>query len=70
MKELQSFKLPYGQGFIEFVLPKDKVQAVLSPKTFYCALSEKDIIINTLKNPINSPSLKDLVRGKTYFDNY
>lgn len=66
MKEAQTFRLPYGQDFIEVTLPKDRVQAILSPKPFNNNLSEEDTIINALKNPINSPSLRELVKGKKH----
>lgn len=66
-KELQTFKLPYGQSFIEFTLPKNKVQAVLSPKSFcYLSKSERDIIVNALRHPIGSPQLRELVKGKKH----
>jgi len=66
-KELQIFKLPYGQGSIEFSLPKDNVQAVLLPKSFpHSSLSEEEIIRESLRNPITSPPLKELVRGKKH----
>jgi len=67
VKELQIFKLPYGQDLIEFSLPKDNLQAVLLPKPFpNSSLSEEEVIIESLRNPIASPPLKELVRGKKH----
>ncbi|MCX7796784.1 MAG: nickel-dependent lactate racemase [bacterium] len=65
-KKMQILKLPYGQGFIEFGLPKDKVQAVLSPKLSRNRSPERNIIMDALKNPVNSPPLRELVKGKKH----
>jgi len=66
IKKLQLFELPYGYSSVTFTLPKDMVQSALLPKPFPSCLSERDAVIEAIKNPLGSLPLRELVRGKKH----
>lgn len=59
-------KVPFDKGFLDLLVPEEKLQAVLEPKIDIEveSLPEKEIVLKSLQNPINSPRLKDLAVNK------
>jgi nickel-dependent lactate racemase len=59
-------KIPFDEEFLDLVVSREKLQAVLEPKINIRreCLSEKDIVIESLQKPIGSPRLKDLAVNK------
>ena len=59
-------KLPYGKGSIDLVVKDDHLKAVLRSKAheFKPDKSEVDLVSEALDNPVNSPTLKELAKGK------
>jgi len=63
---MSTIKLPYGRKFLELDIPEDRLEGILESKahTFRTELSEREIVKNALKNPIDSPRLMELAKGK------
>jgi len=61
-----NIKLPYGKEYIEFGLPEERLLGILESKAagFESQKSQEEIVTEALENPIGSPRLKDLARGK------
>ena len=57
-------KLKYGRKEIQLPLQEKNIIQILNSKKQDILLNPKDKLRNLLKNPINSPSLKDLVNQK------
>ncbi len=55
--------LPYGKGNIQLTLPEGKDYQLICPnKKYIPELSEEDIVLRALNNPINSRSIHDLTK--------
>jgi nickel-dependent lactate racemase len=59
-------KLPYGMDSITFTLPQERLEGVLVSQAhdFKPGCSETDLVRRALKDPVESPRLKELARGK------
>lgn len=62
------FKLPYYKGYLECDIPDEEVRGVLVSKTedYVPTLSETDLVKEALNNPIGTPSLSVLSKGKKH----
>ncbi len=62
------FKLPYYKGYLECDIPDEEVRGVLVSKTedYVPTLSETDLVKKALNNPIGTPSLSVLSKGKKH----
>ena len=56
--------IPYGKKEIEIEIPDKNILDIVKAGTPASTKSEKNIIKEALLNPIDSPKLKDLSRGK------
>ena len=63
---MQTFGIPYHKTTLDVSVPERNLKAVLESRVHsYCPdCSETEIIENSLNNPIASPNLETLVRGK------
>lgn len=63
MKEL---KLPYGRGFLKFVLPEERLAGVLESHLhdYEPPCSPDKLVATALENPIGTPQLRKLAEGK------
>ena len=61
MSEKVNFKLGYGDSFKELSFPRENLLGVLTSKDIEKNQSEKEIIIEALENPIDSPLLSEIV---------
>lgn len=61
-----NIKLPYGKGHKELTVEEGHLKAVLVSKAheYKPAMGERELVSEALKNPINSPPLAELARGK------
>lgn len=60
------FKIPYGREGLEFNLPDDQVLATLTSKAnqFEPEKGQQELVDQALANPIDSPGLAELAKGK------
>lgn len=60
--------LPFYKGYIDYSLPKEKINAILVSKAedYKTGLSESTIVRNALDNPIASEKLSILAKGKKH----
>ncbi len=60
------FKIPYGRAGLEFALPDAQVLATLTSKAnqFEPDKGQQDLVDQALANPIDSPGLSELAKGK------
>lgn len=56
--------IPYGDSHLVCDLPDERVVGVLAPAAERASGDEKEIVLDALENPIGSPLLRELVRGK------
>ena len=62
---MKSFKIPYGDTFLTLEVPKKNLKAVIEPrKTEVANRSEVDLVKDALANPIFSPKLSEICKGK------
>ncbi|MDF2484236.1 MAG: putative D-mannonate dehydrogenase [Herbinix sp.] len=63
---MANIKLPYGKTILETVIPDYRINKILELKAYgYVSnMSETELIDEALANPIESPPLKELVKGK------
>lgn len=63
---MSTIKLPFGKGKIDVTIPDERIAGVLVSKAhdFKADKSEEAIVKEALENPINSPRLCELVKGK------
>ncbi|MCY6484628.1 nickel-dependent lactate racemase [Clostridium aestuarii] len=61
-----NIKIPYYKNYLDLKVSQNNLKAVLTSngKSYKPKYSEKELVINALKNPINSESLKKLAKGK------
>lgn len=62
----QKIEIPYGKSSKSIDVPNDRLQAVLcaNPKEENAAVSQEELVLRALENPIDSPRLRELARGK------
>lgn len=63
---MQKFSLPFGKEKVEFELPDNEVAGVLLSRAheYKAPKSEEELVHEALENPIGSPRLRDLAKGK------
>ena len=63
---MAKLKLPYGRNILEVEIPGDRLNGILVSKAhdYKTDLSEIEIVKNALNNPIDSPLLSELAKGK------
>ncbi|WP_244833545.1 nickel-dependent lactate racemase [Clostridium sp. BJN0001] len=63
---MKEFKLPYDSKTIDLKLNDENFAGLLESKqgTYKCIENENDIVEKSLDNPIGSPSLEELAKGK------
>ncbi|SHJ99431.1 Nickel-dependent lactate racemase [Anaerobranca californiensis DSM 14826] len=63
---MPKFKIPYSTTFVELDIPEENFAGVLESKAHHYVpkFSETEIVEKALDNPIGSPSLEELVKGK------
>lgn len=63
---MQKFSIPFGKGHIHFELPDEQVAGVLLSHAheYKAPKSEEELVADALANPIGSPRLSELAKGK------
>ncbi|MGN0947838.1 MAG: nickel-dependent lactate racemase [Megasphaera sp.] len=63
---MPTFSLPFGKEKIEFELPEEQVAGVLVSHAheYKAPKSEEELVADALANPIGSPKLSELAKGK------
>lgn len=63
---MHTFSLPFGKEKIKFELPKEQVAGVLVSHAheYKAPKSEAELVADALANPIGSPKLSELAKGK------
>ncbi|NLK35812.1 MAG: nickel-dependent lactate racemase [Gracilibacteraceae bacterium] len=63
---MQKIKLPYGKGYIESEIPEERLNAVLVPELHHykAELSQEEIVKKAVENPIGTPALREMAKGK------
>ena len=61
--------VPYDKGTMKISLPEKNLAGVLEGKQseYTTELSEKELVEQSLDNPIGSKSLEELAKGKNYY---
>ena len=63
---MHTFSLPFGKEKIKFELPEEQVAGVLVSHAheYKAPKSEAELVADALANPIGSPKLSELAKGK------
>lgn len=63
---MKTIKLPYGKGTLDLNIPEERLAGILESHAheFKAEKSEAEIVREALENPIDSPRLRELVKGK------
>ncbi len=63
---MAEIKIPYSKGYVTAVVPDEKLNAVLESKAhdFKPEAGESELVQQALENPIDSPRLSELAKGK------
>ncbi len=63
---MANIKLPYGKTILETEIPDYRINKILESKAhdYVTNMSEAELIDKALANPIDSPPLRELVKGK------
>ena len=63
---MAEIKIPYSKGYVTAVIPDEKLNAVLESKAhdFKPEAGESELVQKALENPIDSPRLSELAKGK------
>lgn len=63
---MANIKLPYGKGFLEVEIPDERLNAILESdiNKYKPELDEMDLVREALENPIGTPKLRDMAKGK------
>ena len=63
---MANIKLPYGKGFLEVEIPDERLNAILESdiNKYKPELDEVDLVREALENPIGTPKLRDMAKGK------
>ena len=64
---MKTFNVPYAKGFVDIKVPKKNIVGVLESKahSYTPQLSQEALVEYALDNPIGSPKLEELVKGKS-----
>ena len=62
--ETKFFKLKYGKGYKEIQVSDENLMVALYPSEIERLYSEDEILRQALENPIGTPPLKEMVKGK------
>jgi nickel-dependent lactate racemase len=57
-------RIPYGDSHLVCDLPEERLVGVLAPAVEKAGGDEREVVLDALENPIGSPLLRELVRGK------
>ncbi|MBW8382519.1 MAG: nickel-dependent lactate racemase, partial [Youngiibacter sp.] len=63
---MTNIKLPYGQGYLEAEIPDERIAGILVSDMHHYKPSETqvEIVRKAMENPIGTPRLKDMAKGK------
>lgn len=63
---MANIKLPYGKEFLEVEIPDERLNAILESdiNKYKPELDEVDLVREALENPIGTPKLRDMAKGK------
>ncbi len=63
---MANIRLPYGKTFLEANIPDSRIRKILEPKTYPSdkIRTETELVEEALANPIGSPPLRELAKGK------
>lgn len=63
---MAAIKIPYGKGHLVADIPDSKLEGVLESKShhYHPEAGERELVKQALENPIGSPRLRELVKGK------
>jgi nickel-dependent lactate racemase len=63
---METVIMPYHVGFLDLKIPSANLKGILYPKAavYKTTKSQEEIIMEALRNPINSPTLRELAKGK------
>ncbi len=63
---MAEFKIPYGRDHLVASIPDSKLEGVLESKAhhYHPEAGEQELVLKALENPIASPKLRDLAKGK------
>ncbi|HWR39927.1 MAG TPA: nickel-dependent lactate racemase [Patescibacteria group bacterium] len=63
---MATVKIPYGKGFIDALIPDARLEGILESRAHHYqpAAGEQELVRNALANPIGSPRLRELAKGK------
>lgn len=69
---MQKFAVPFGKEKIKFELPDEQVAGVLVSHAheYKAPKSEEELVADALANPIGSPKLSELAKGKKNLRHY
>ncbi len=59
---MNKYELKYGEKHVDVLIPKQNLLGVLEKKGMDKKLSEEEIIVNALDNPINSSKIEEIVK--------
>ena len=63
-REMERIELGYGTGKEYVTVPKDAILDILIPDKKACERSEEEVIEQALDEPVGTPGLEELARGK------
>ncbi len=63
---MEKIKFPYGKTTVEFAVESDRLQGVLTSSLhdYKPAMDEDDLVLEAMENPVDSPRLRELAKGK------
>lgn len=63
---MSNIKLPYGKEFMDVEIPKERLNAVLVSEMHHYKpeLSQENLVKQAIENPIGTPRLKEMAKGK------
>jgi len=66
VKIIMEISLPYGNESIKVNIPGNRLNELMSSKThdYEADESEKELVKNALRNPVSTPSLDEMAKGK------
>lgn len=64
--DMSIYKLPYGKGFVEVEIPQERINGVLVSRLHHYKprLSQAELLKQALENPIGTPRMRELAKGK------
>lgn len=61
---MKKISLPYGNGYISGMVPREKLKGILLPRKVSSNADEQAIVLRALDNPIGTLPLRELAKGK------